>query len=263
MPRLKELSLLLLDDNAALVQLYKDALEAAGPYRVQGETDGRRARRCAEAQLFDLVVIDAKLGYRGVEFGGLRLADDLRPRYGSSSILVISRFITAEVVREREAEYEFMEKHNDSNGGRFAAALSDRLTRMRQDQHAFVAMPFNPRLDELYARSIAPAVKAAGFKCLRVDQIAHNKGIQDVIFKLVQSSKLVVFVADEASPNAYYEAGFADAMGKEVIIVARSVDELRFDVAHRHVVTYGPGSPLRAALTRKIVALRLERGTGL
>ena len=48
-------------------------------------------------QLFDMVIIDAKLDFKGMEFGGLRLADELRPRYGSQSILVVSRFITRSI----------------------------------------------------------------------------------------------------------------------------------------------------------------------
>ena len=259
----KRLSLLLVDDNASLVALYKREIAKAGPFDIVAVTDGGKARQLADKQLFDTIVIDAKLSYRGIELGGLRLADDLHSRYGVSSILVISRFITAELVRERELDFEFMEKHDDSTGRRFSSAIAERLLAMRQKQYVFVAMPFAPWHDNLYHKAIAPAVRDAGFQCFRVDEVTHSRGIQNVIFDLVQRSKLVVFVADEANPNAYYEAGFADAMRKEVVIVARQLDELRFDIANRHALFHnGVIKRLRIALAHKISALRLVSPPG-
>ena len=81
-----------------------------------------------------------------------------------------------------------------------------------------------------------------------------------MIFRYVEGSKLVVFVADGGNPNAYYEAGFADAMKKEVVIVAKSLEELRFDISNRHTLTYGTRpSSLPRALRGKLEALRLSR----
>jgi CheY-like chemotaxis protein len=257
-----ELSLLLLDDTVALADLYKRQLESAGPFRVVIESDGRRARRRAENQLFDLIVIDAKLTYRGIDLGGLRLADDLRPRYGGNSIVIISRFITAEFVRERELDHEFMEKHEEAGGKRFAGALGDRLKSMRAQQYAFVAMPFDNHYDDVYEKAIRPAIRKAGLECVRANEVPHNRNIPSVVSELVNRSKLVVFVADGGNANAYYEAGFADAMGKEVIIVANTEERLRIDVSSRHTIRYGSGRELRAALTDKIVALRLQRPPG-
>jgi CheY-like chemotaxis protein len=263
MPTRKKLSVLLLDDRAEVVALYRRELERTGRFDVVPVTDGGKARQLAEGRLFDLIVIDAKLSYRGVEFGGLRLADELRPRYGSSSILVISGYIKGELVRERELDLEFMEKQDDSTGRRFGSAVTERLLTMRKRQYVFVAMPFAPKHANLYTRGIVPAVRAAGFQCYRVDEVAHNRGIQNVIFDLVRGSKLVVFIADDANPNAYYEAGFADAMRKEVVIVARALDELRFDIANRHAIFHGHVmKQFRESLTAKIAALRLTPTPG-
>jgi hypothetical protein len=78
---------------------------------------------------------------------------------------------------------------------------------------------------------------------------------------LIQDSKMVVFVADDANPNAYYEAGLADAMNKEVIVVARDVGVLRVDMAHRRVIPYNArlASPLRVRLAKEVQALRTQR----
>src|SRR5262249_35724839 len=222
-------SVLLLDDNADLVELYKAQIEQAGPFRVTGESDGRRARALAERQLFDFLVIDAKLNYKGVEFGGLRLADDLHPRYGTNSILVISRFITAELMHDHGAYYDFIAKGREERGNSFGTALCARLHQMRERQYVFVAMPFDEKFRPIYQR-IKEGITDCSLNCVRADEVVHNRGIHEVMFELVRKSKLVVFVADGGNCNAYYEAGFADAMRKEVIVVASSLDELKFDV---------------------------------
>jgi CheY-like chemotaxis protein len=251
------LSVLLLDDNPDLVALYKEQLEELGPFKVTTETDSQRAKNLADRQLFDVVVIDAKLDYRGVEFGGLRLADDLRLRYGNHSLLIISRFITAELMKVHGACFDFVEK-SSGEGTQFCGNLAKRLQKMRQRQYVFVAMPFADQLRDLYRNHIKTGVTGAGYQCVRVDEVSHNRPIQDVIFEMVEKSKLVVFVADGASANAYYEAGFADAMRKEVVIVAKTQAELKFDVANRHTLTYdGNLETLTFRLCEKICALRL------
>ena len=135
---------------------------------------------------------------------------------------------------------------------------------MRRRQYVFVAMPFAAEHQVLYRHQIKPAIKRAGFTCARVDEIPHNRPIQDVIFELVEKSKLVVFVADGGNPNAYYEAGFADAMRKEVVIVARSLAELKFDIANRHTITYQDrDGSLALELEKKLIALRHFRPFGV
>lgn len=258
------LSILLLDDSEHLVDLYRADLEAFSTIKVTTATDGAKAVQMAKAQLFDVLAIDAKLDYRGVEFGGLRLADDLRPRYGANSIVVISQFVTKDLLNDHGSEFEFLDKHRRGGSREFTRQLAHVVATMRKKQFVFVAMPFDNRLNELYDRRILPAVTRAGFGCVRVDKVAHNRSIHEVIFELVQKCKLVVFVADYANANAYYEAGFADALGKEVVIVAKSLDELRFDVSNRHTITYGSRpSSLTAALAKKIAAVRLESFAGL
>jgi len=259
MRRGEKLSLLLLDDNPELVRLYKQQLEKYGDFRITTEIDGGRAKLLAEKQLFDLIIIDAKLEYRGIEFGGIRLADDLRPRYGTNSLLIISRFITAELLREHGIFYEFIEKSSGVRSNHFYSDLCRRIRIMRKRQYVFVAMPFAKRYSTVYSRYIKTAVRRAGYNCVRVDEVTHNRPIQEVIFELVEKSKLVVFLADGENPNAYYEAGFADAMGKEVVIVADSLATLKFDVANRHSITYGGNlQKLSTRLESKLRALRLH-----
>lgn len=231
-------SVLLLDDDGPVVDSYCSSLEAEGCFSVTTETNGFRAYELAMRQLFDFVVIDAKLNYRGLEFGGVRLADDLRPRFGSNSLIVMSRYAdrVSRLLGESDP-HQFLEKP-DGSGATVGMLLHEKMKKMKERQFAFVAMPFAEHKSQIYTELIKPAVEKAGFTSRRTDQISYTSSIPDMILSLVRDSKFVVFVAEGGNPNAYYEAGFADALRKDVIILAEDISSLQFDIRHRPTLCY-------------------------
>jgi CheY-like chemotaxis protein len=257
MDRNDRISALLLDDNAVVCDAYKQLLERHGPVAVIAETDGLRAHSLATKRLFDALIIDAKLDYKGMEFGGLRLADELRPRYGDHSILVISRFITRSMMQLYQSPHEFMEKPDNSGLDTFSVEVYRRLREMCQQQFVFVAMPFSGALEELYRSAVVPAISELGYQSIRMDEVVHNRDLYGELIDHLRNSKMVVCLADDANPNVYYEVGYAHSMGKEVLIVAKDVGELRFDIRGRFAISYGeePGS-VRTKLVDRILKLR-------
>jgi len=258
MPKQQPLNVLIVDDVPVLADFYKKYLEKGGKVVVTTEANSGRARDLARRQLFDILVIDAKLPYRGDDMGGLRLADDLRPRYGANSILAISQFITPSMLSVHESDHEFMRKAESlEESDIFVTSLRQKIDQLWKRQFVFVAMPFVSKFSALYEKHIKPGIAQAGFRCVRIDEVPHTRGIQEQIFKHVTDAKVLVFVADDGNPNAYYEAGFADALQKEVVIVAKSIKELKFDVSNRHTITYGMKlAELRDALSTKLLGLR-------
>lgn len=260
--RKDSISVLMLDDNAHLVNYYKTRLELRKCFSVTSETESMRARELAERQLFDVLIIDAKLDYKGFEFGGLRLADDLSRRFGHNAIVIMSRYITETMAKISGLNCEFVEKQMGRSTVAFESHLAHRLRDMRKAQYAFVAMPYEEQYANVF-QAVEQGIAAAGLNCLRMDRIQHNRPIHAAILEAVQRSKLVVFVADGASANAYYEAGFADAMGKEVIVVAQSLDVLKFDIKHRNAILYKNDiRSVTSALRDRIMGLRFSRPVG-
>jgi CheY-like chemotaxis protein len=254
------LSTLLLDDNSVACDAYKRLIEGEGQFSVIAETDGMRAHGLAMKQLFDVVIVDAKLDYKGMEFGGLRLADELRHRYGSQSILVISRFITRSMMQLYQSPHEFLEKPDASATTTFGKEVCRRLLSMRERQFVFVAMPFSGRVDALYKSAVAPAIQDLGYQCVRMDEVTHNRESYVEMIEHLKTCKLVICLADDANPNVYYEVGYAHSLGKEVLIVAEHMNELRFDVRGRYAIAYGKNlKAVRAQLVERIHKLKHER----
>ena len=118
----------------------------------------------------------------------------------------------------------------------------------------FVAMSFDPRLDDAYTVGIEPAIRDCGFEPVCMKTIQTNEGITDRILAEVRLAQFVVADFTGQRHGVYFEAGFAKGLGRQVIWSCRSddVDNLHFDTKHLgHVVWENP-SDLRLKLASSI-----------
>lgn len=87
-----------------------------------------------------------------------------------------------------------------------------------ESSKAFMAMPFkNTRLDQVYKECFKPAVKDTGFDLIRVDENAPAGLIDDRIRVEIRNSKFLISELTDENRGAYWEAGFAEGLGKPVI----------------------------------------------
>lgn len=133
-------------------------------------------------------------------------------------------------------------------------------------RQAFVAMWFDPCMDEAYAWGIKPALEAAGYEARRIDQKEFAGPVVDEIVAEIRKSKFVV--ADfTTTPEAgdrggvYYEAGFAFGLGHTVIHTCRkgSEKDLHFDTSHLNHLIWETPVDLRENLRKRVEAV-LGRG---
>ena len=108
-------------------------------------------------------------------------------------------------------------------------------TNVASDQ-AFVAMWFNPSMDEAWEKGLEPGIRDAGYKALRIDRRESNNKIDDEIIAGIRRSQFVVadFTSDSpenARGSVYYEAGFAHGLNIPVIFTCRKdlLDHIHFD----------------------------------
>jgi len=100
-----------------------------------------------------------------------------------------------------------------------------------------VMMPFGPSLSPVY-RSIQSAAQQQGLVCKRADDIwDHSTIIQD-IFSLIFRSFIVVCDFTGKNPNVFYEAGIAHTLGKHVIPITQSDQDIPFDLQHHRYIKY-------------------------
>ncbi|GAI12192.1 unnamed protein product, partial [marine sediment metagenome] len=108
-------------------------------------------------------------------------------------------------------ELEYIEPDNDKQGYRLTLTGWERMEELRQKEvksnQAFVAMWFNPDLDEAWEEGFKPALEETGFKPVRVDLEEHNEKICDRIIAEIRESGLLVADFTGQRGGVYFESG--------------------------------------------------------
>ena len=120
----------------------------------------------------------------------------------------------------------------------------------------FCAMWFSPEVHALWEEVISPAVTAAGYAPLRIDEQPHNGKIDDAIMAAIRAARLVVSDFTGSRGGVYYEAGFTHGLGLPVIFMCREGDELHFDVRQYNCIFWKPDelAEARERLKNRILA---------
>ncbi|HVB80116.1 MAG TPA: hypothetical protein VNE82_09280 [Candidatus Binataceae bacterium] len=133
---------------------------------------------------------------------------------------------------------------------------SDDLQRDRtESRHAFMAMAFNqPELEGVFTRCFRPAAKDAGFDLRRLTD-GQGAGLIDAQLRVrIRSAKFLVADLSTANRGAYWEAGFAEGLGRPVIYVCEKAvwshpdhaQRPHFDTNHLNTVRWSHSDLPRA-----------------
>lgn len=108
---------------------------------------------------------------------------------------------------------------------------------------AFMAMRFgNNLLDDVYKNHFKPTVKLAGFDLFRVDDTPRAGLIDDKIRSDIRAAKFLIADLTNENPGAYWEAGYAEGLGKPVIYTCQKsafeTHSTHFDTNHHLTVIW-------------------------
>ena len=94
-------------------------------------------------------------------------------------------------------------------------------------------------LDKSYNSIIKPAVLAAGYQCIRADEVQQSGMIDVPMYKLLFEAELVVADLSTTNPNAIFELGVRHALKpRATIIIAENKFTIPFDATHIAVRRY-------------------------
>jgi hypothetical protein len=96
----------------------------------------------------------------------------------------------------------------------------------------FVLAPFEEPFTTIYVDHIKPTVeKIEGLSCFKADDIYDNKPI-------INEAHIIISELTGRNPNVFYETGIAHTVGKEVILITQSMDDVPFDLRHLRCILY-------------------------
>jgi hypothetical protein len=130
----------------------------------------------------------------------------------------------------------------------------------------FVVMPFQPRFDLVYQDVFTPAIQDAGLVPVRGDEIYGARRVMQDVWEGIRVSRMVLAEVTDRNGNVLYELGLAHAIGKAVIIVTNTMDDVPFDLKDVRCIVYETHHPrwgenLRTMITETIRA-QLEDASG-
>ena len=111
---------------------------------------------------------------------------------------------------------------------------------------AFLALQFDGEMNRDLKRELKKAVSETGFTLNTVDEEPRAGLIDDKIRLDIRNSRFVIADLTDGNKGAYWEAGFANGLGKEVIYMCKedvmndeaSPNRPHFDVSHHQCILW-------------------------
>ncbi|MDR3256944.1 MAG: hypothetical protein LBT18_04810 [Endomicrobium sp.] len=127
----------------------------------------------------------------------------------------------------------------------------EELKRCESDSKiAFMAMQFNnEKTKDLRDNHLKPFIESLGFKLSILPEIVSKENLIDNKLRVaIRDSRFSIYDLTDRNNGAYWEAGYAEGLGKAVIYVCekdsfedKKTKPLHFDVSHQEIYTWKSG----------------------
>ncbi len=145
---------------------------------------------------------------------------------------------------------------------RLAAGVITLASKIVLGNNVFVVMSFRQESDDTY-HTIERVCRVYGFEPDRTDKNdATTDRIYNQIVQGIQRAAFVVADVTFGSVNVYYELGFAEALRKDVIVVAKEGINLPFDTNDIPTAFFRDQTRLEEALRSRIGRLTGRQARG-
>lgn len=136
--------------------------------------------------------------------------------------------------------------------------ISDMEINQKTINQGFIAMSFKTEAT-IISNAFKKAISKCGYSFQRIDEKEHNNQIVPEILFEISRSKFVVVDITYQNYGAYYEAGYAEALGKEVIVCCSKAafdgeNKPHFDIAQKSMIVWNDENELEERLYRRIEA---------
>jgi hypothetical protein len=166
----------------------------------------------------------------------------------------MNRFLEFYEGRVSRDQYSLLDSQNP---GDFTAITREAVSLAAQlavGNLVFIVMAFREESEDTFT-AIKEVCKERGLKWSRTDQDPTTNRVYQRIVSGIQRATFVIADVTIATLNVYYELGYAEALGKPVIVVAKDGTELPFDTRDIPTTLFRNQTRLKATLSERIDAL--------
>ena len=119
------------------------------------------------------------------------------------------------------------------------------------NKKVFMAMWFDDSMKKARGQ-IRSAIELCGYEPMIIDDKEYNNQIVPEIFKEIEDSEFVVADLTGQRGGVYYEAGYAVAKNKELILCCKKGEDLHFDVKQINTIFWENEQQLHTRLIKRI-----------
>jgi hypothetical protein len=121
-------------------------------------------------------------------------------------------------------------------------------------QDIFVLMPFSADMRPIYTDHILRAANELGLSVARADDFYTTHEIMRDVWQGITACKLIVADCTGRNPNVFYEIGIAHTIGKPVILITQTMEDIPLDLRHRRVIEYKYTPPGMVEFEKQLIA---------
>ena len=102
----------------------------------------------------------------------------------------------------------------------------------------FVLMSFQPQLKPVYEDHIGKVARNLGLLVKRADDLFTAHSVVADIWSGIRSARVIIADCTGRNPNVFYEIGIAHTIGKPVILITQTNDDVPFDLRSIRYIPY-------------------------
>jgi len=138
-------------------------------------------------------------------------------------------------------------------------AITRQIAEAEGVRESFFICPMNnSEVSHNYEYAIKPVVKQFQFEIHKIDEFSHTQEITSTILEAIARCKFVIADLTDARPNCYYELGYAHALRKPVIILAKKETQRHFDISTYKWIYWESYVDLKSSLEKELSSLMLQ-----
>ena len=102
----------------------------------------------------------------------------------------------------------------------------------------FVLIPFREPFIRILEDHIKKVAEELGLICRKADDIFAPREIMEDIWEQINRARFIIADLTDKNPNVFYEVGIAHTLGKDVILITQSKDDVPFDLHYIRYIYY-------------------------
>jgi hypothetical protein len=114
----------------------------------------------------------------------------------------------------------------------------ERPKNLDRKRDLFVLMPFSEALRPVYEDHIKKVCAEIGLTVARADDFFSAHSVMTDVWSGILFAGAIIADCTGRNPNVFYEIGLAHVLGKPVVLITQSTDDVPFDVRHIRFIQY-------------------------